>query len=725
MATLVSPGVSVSVTDESFYIPASSGTVPLIFIATASNKLQPNGDEALGTQEYNTIRTITSIDQSVRNYGVPVFYKDSQGNPHHGDARNEQGLFALNQFLGVGNRAYVVRANVNLNDNRDDVTDLWDLRMAQAIIPVGAAYLLEQKVNAYLSERNVASGAVIGQTSSQVANVSNGGYKVGTDSTGLDPLTTYEAEVTIHNVAYPINILGSNALTYSALVTEIDAALGTAGSCIMDANGNIKVVATTAATSYLVSIVDVLTGSPTTPLFASLMTDGSPDYAHFVAFETAKGPYKITVTEEELLTLAVEALDETFGIKVAGLDTLWEEATFDTLRPYFIDDHQSNPLNIYGSGYTNSPTGSGATGFMGLEGEAALWVAGGEGASISTEWTAAEARLMLLDLADDFKYTAEFNDQTSLGATDADRRAVIADAIIAAVYQTKSLRSEAYEYSLILAPGMWEGEVTTALIQLSADIKEEAMVIADCPMNLDPENAVVWADNTNETQRSRGTNIAYYYPAGLASNLDGATVCASASGIALRTIIISDNNSEVWFAPAGVRRGGVTGISMVGYVSGALGGPTTFNDVRLGEGQRDDLYKQGTDVNPIVNFPTRGILVWGQKTSSSASSARDRINVERLIMHVRRQLRKNTMPYIFEPNDQLTRDDLKATVDGFLGDILIRRGLYDYATVCDESNNTPTRIDRNEMYIDVALKPTKAVEFLFIPIRIVNTGTAI
>lgn len=724
MPTLVSPGVSVSVTDDSFYIPASAGTVPLIFIATASNKLQPNGDEALGTQEYNTIRTITSLGQSIRTYGLPMFYEDSQGNAHHGDARNEYGLLALNQFLNVGRRAFVVRANVNLNDNRDDVVDLWQLRIAQSLTaPLGAAYILEQKINAYIAERNVASGAVLGQKSSQVAIVTGGGAKTGSSATGLaNDATVYYANVKIHNVDYPIAVTGSAAQTYTTLISAINADLGAAGTAALTADGNIKITATTAATSYLVSVTDAILGSPlTSPLFANLFTAGSPDVDHFIAFETAKGPYKATVTEPEMLNLAVDALDEKFGIKVVGLDTLWSEATFDTLRNYFIDDSTSNPLLVYGNGYSAASTGS----FIGIEGMAADWVASGTGAVITTEWTAAEARLMMIDAADDFQYTAEFMTETSLGATDADRRVVIAEAIVASTLMTRDLRSEAYEYTLILAPGMYEPTVISALAGLSVDIKEEAMVIADTPMNLDPEYVVAWADNVDETARIRGTNIAYYYPGGLTSNLDGKTVMCAASGIALRTMTVSDNNSELWFAPAGVRRGGVTGVAAVGYVSGSLGGPTTFNDVRLGEGQRDALYKDFTNVNPIVNFPTRGILVWGQKTSAAATSARDRVNVERLIMYVRRQLRKNTMPYIFEPNDQLTRDDLKATVDGFLGDILIRRGLYDYATVCDATNNTPDRIDRNELYIDVALKPVKAVEFLFIPIRIVNTGTSI
>ena len=73
-------------------------------------------------------------------------------------------------------------------------------------------------------------------------------------------------------------------------------------------------------------------------------------------------------------------------------------------------------------------------------------------------------------------------------------------------------------------------------------------------------------------------------------------------------------------------------------------------------------------------------------------------------------------------DDQITRDILKAAADGFLGDIMIKRGLYDFVTLCDESNNTPTRIDRNELWLDVAIKPVKAAEFIYIPIRVLNTG---
>jgi hypothetical protein len=122
MATLVSPGVSVTIVDESFYVAASAPTVPLFFIATREDKKRPDGvTDAPGAKEHSVVRTITSLNSSVDTYGVPYFRRDNAGNELHGDCRNEYGLFALNQFLSVGNRAYVVRADVDLAD-ADQIT---------------------------------------------------------------------------------------------------------------------------------------------------------------------------------------------------------------------------------------------------------------------------------------------------------------------------------------------------------------------------------------------------------------------------------------------------------------------------------------------------------------------------------------------------------------------------------------------------------------------------
>jgi phage tail sheath protein FI len=128
-------------------------------------------------------------------------------------------------------------------------------------------------------------------------------------------------------------------------------------------------------------------------------------------------------------------------------------------------------------------------------------------------------------------------------------------------------------------------------------------------------------------------------------------------------------------------------------------------------------------LNPITTFVGNGTIVFGQKTLHTSTSALDRVNVARLVAYLRERFDALARPFLFEINDAQTRERAKLVFEKFLADILAKRGVYDYAVVCDESNNTPARIDRNELWIDIAIEPAKAVEFIYIPIRIVNTGT--
>ena len=122
-----------------------------------------------------------------------------------------------------------------------------------------------------------------------------------------------------------------------------------------------------------------------------------------------------------------------------------------------------------------------------------------------------------------------------------------------------------------------------------------------------------------------------------------------------------------------------------------------------------------------MQTPQTGIVAFGQKTRSTSASALNRINIARLVAYMRLQLDKVVRQFLFEPNDKITRDEVKGVIDSFCNDLVAKRALYDYLVVCDESNNTPDRIDRNELYIDIAIEPVKAIEFIYIPIRIKNT----
>ena len=113
--------------------------------------------------------------------------------------------------------------------------------------------------------------------------------------------------------------------------------------------------------------------------------------------------------------------------------------------------------------------------------------------------------------------------------------------------------------------------------------------------------------------------------------------------------------------------------------------------------------------------------MFGQKTLNANTSALDRVNVARLVVYIRERLDDIVKPFLFEPNDAAVRSDAKAIVDRFLANLVTQRGLFDFVTVCDTSNNTAERIDRNELHIDIAIQPVKSIEFIYIPIRVQNT----
>jgi hypothetical protein len=189
----------------------------------------------------------------------------------------------------------------------------------------------------------------------------------------------------------------------------------------------------------------------------------------------------------------------------------------------------------------------------------------------------------------------------------------------------------------------------------------------------------------------------------------------------LRTFLHSDNVSYQWFAPAGTRRGLIDNATAIGYIDANSG---LFVRSGISQQLRDSLYE--LRMNPITLLAGAGIVAYGQKTRSPAvgggGSSMDRINVARLVNYLRTILARVGDGFLFEPNDKITRDQIANIISGAINDLVAKRGVYDYVVVCDETNNTPTRIARNELYVDIAIEPVKAVEFIYIPIRILNTG---
>jgi hypothetical protein len=313
------------------------------------------------------------------------------------------------------------------------------------------------------------------------------------------------------------------------------------------------------------------------------------------------------------------------------------------------------------------------------------------------------------------------------GAPYMGRRAVrnlVVQAMKQAIDTQQELREEQRQFNLIATPNY--PELIPNMVALNNERSNTAFVVGDTPLRLPdtPDAIIDWATDafgtgvdSEDGLITADPYLATFYPSCQTTDLSGQTVVQPPSHMMLRTILRSDEVSFPWLAPAGTRRGVVDNAFALGYVDAQTG---QFIQTAVRQSIRDTLYEN--KINPITFIPGTGITNYGNKTEAATPSALDRINVARLIAFLRARLETIGKSYIFEPNDQITRNEISNAVSNLLNDLVAKRGVYDYLVVCDESNNTPARIDRNELWIDIAIEPVKAVEFIYIPVRLKNTG---
>ena len=303
------------------------------------------------------------------------------------------------------------------------------------------------------------------------------------------------------------------------------------------------------------------------------------------------------------------------------------------------------------------------------------------------------------------------------------QRKIIVSALKESIDTNLAIREEQNVYNLIAVPGY--PELAVNMRALNNEINNVAFSIIDTPLRLSPADTTAWATNNNGLGLPAGDGnlaigdsyAAAFYPSCLAFDVNGNAVVTYPSHMMTRTIIRNDEVAYPWLAPAGVRRGLVDNAIQLGYLESMTG---TFVPLSVGQALRDTLYQN--NVNPITFVPGAGITNFGNKTLQGTPTALDRINVARLICYMRARLATIGKQYLFEPNDQQTRDQISNTITSLLIDLVAKRGVYDYVVVCDDTNNTPTTIDQNQLWVDIAIEPVKAVEFVYIPVRISATG---
>jgi hypothetical protein len=282
---------------------------------------------------------------------------------------------------------------------------------------------------------------------------------------------------------------------------------------------------------------------------------------------------------------------------------------------------------------------------------------------------------------------------------------------------------EVVEYNLMTMPGIYHAGLTSHMMEV-CEARGDALAVIDLDSGYrtSAESTDSIADRVGSVSTAitnltaRGLNSSYgcaYYPwVQINDSITNSLLWAPPSIVALGTFSSSQRKSELWFAPAGFTRGGLT--------EGSAGIGVIQTRERLTSKDRDNLYE--ANINPIASFPSEGIVIFGQKTLQVTPSALDRINVRRLMIYVKKEISRMAATVLFDQNVPATWNRFLSKADPFLKSVQARLGLSDFKIVLDESTTTADLVDRNVMYAKIFLKPARSIEFIALDFVISNTG---
>ena len=286
---------------------------------------------------------------------------------------------------------------------------------------------------------------------------------------------------------------------------------------------------------------------------------------------------------------------------------------------------------------------------------------------------------------------------------------------------------EALDVNMMLAPGLTFDALTGHMVNVCEE-RADAMALIDLSSVYTPAHeaynasksarvgpgAVSAANNLRDRQIDSSYGATFYPWVQTRDDQTGRMLWIPPSVAMAGVLASSQAKSDVWFAPAGFNRGGLS--------DGAAGIPVTGITERLTSKDRDTLYE--ARINPIASFPSSGIVVFGQKTLQERASALDRINVRRLVIYLKKQISVLSTQVLFEQNVQATWNRFKALIEPFLANVKVQFGITDYKLILDESTTTPDLIDQNIMYAKIMIKPARAIEYIAIDFVVASTGAS-
>jgi len=286
---------------------------------------------------------------------------------------------------------------------------------------------------------------------------------------------------------------------------------------------------------------------------------------------------------------------------------------------------------------------------------------------------------------------------------------------------------EALNMNLLAAPGLTVNSLTQHMINVCEE-RADAMALVDLAnVYIPPAEAYKSTKKARigttpveaaKALRSRRIDSSYgatFYPWVQTRDENTGMLLWVPPTVAMMGVLASSEaRSDLWFAPAGFNRGGLT--------DGAAGIPVTAVTEKLTSKERDTLYD--ARINPIASFPSSGIVVFGQKTLQERQSALDRINVRRLVIYLKKQISILSTKILFEQNVQATWSRFRGLIEPFLANVQTQFGITEYKLILDESTTTPDLIDQNILYAKIMVKPARAIEFIAIDFVIASTGAS-
>tara|TARA_R110000824_G_scaffold202891_1_gene387125 strand:- start:3154 stop:4233 length:1080 start_codon:yes stop_codon:yes gene_type:complete len=290
-----------------------------------------------------------------------------------------------------------------------------------------------------------------------------------------------------------------------------------------------------------------------------------------------------------------------------------------------------------------------------------------------------------------------------------------------------SLRDpEVVEYNVAAMPGVKNNTLNRQLVEM-CESRGDSLAVIDLKGGYTPKYENTTAETSrlgdvdtvvlnarNELLINSSYGAAYYPWVQIRDTSSGQLVWVPPSVAAIGAMSYSQKTADLWFAPAGFTRGGLS--------TGNAGLPVTAVRERLTSKQRDKLYE--ANINPIAQFPAEGIVIFGQKTLQATPSALDRINVRRLLIYLKRQISRFAATVIFDQNVRSTWNRFKGRVEPFLGSVQAGLGITKFKLVLDETTTTDDLIDRNIMYAKIYIKPARAIEYIALDFILTDNGAA-